>query len=72
MIGYYTATGTKPASPTEILERVKQIAPSVKTMVDELAGTGKEDDSTKAVNPADYPDDGSVTVPGMSDKELKW
>ena len=73
VIGYYQVTGTKPENPQEMLDRVKQLAPSVKAMVDEFAGTDKKDDDQKPVNAADYPaGDGSVQVPGVSEKELKW
>lgn len=67
---YYTLAGKKPESPTELLARIKELAPEIKKMVDEFAGTATSDDQ-KPVAAADYPADNAVPVP-MGEKDLKW
>ena len=69
---YYSLTGKKPKTVEEFLGRVKSVAPSVKSMVDEFAGTSKKEETTKSESETgESPTkDNGVKIDNVDDSEL--
>lgn len=77
VVGYYQVKGEKPEKITDMLDRIEQLTPLMKTMVDKFAGTEKKDESTTEDKPVDNttpapaPANG-VVIDDVDEKELKW
>lgn len=74
VIGYYQLNDTKPKNINELLEKVSELTPKMKAMVDKLAGAEGKSDSeeiTKESLGVGNPDD-KVVIDDVDEKELSW
>lgn len=67
---YYQTTGTKPKEVTEMLQRIEQVAPMIKSMVDKFAGQQTPAEDKADDKPADAKD--GVVIEDVDEKELSW
>lgn len=83
VIGYYQLIGKKPEDIGEVLDKIEQLSPRVKEMVDKLAGADKKEEAPAAQPaPAPSPEQQSLNnqapaqqqgvITNVDEQELKW